>query len=185
MFTILEKVKEQATLLYIIINKINSLKSFKIFVLFALSFRILDLLQIPELLRRYPINNHVDFPMPLDMVYFCQPEGCMSVGPRRTVREATSFVFTLTDKDSGKTRYGICVNFYRPVERVISSSGSASNAASGTLAKRARNSALRRESWRKSMEKSSDSAFSRHVLYSVSTNLTKLELCLFYLLCWF
>lgn len=36
------------------------------------------------------------------MVYFCQPEGCVS-GSRRTgaaaaVRDATSFVFTLTDK---------------------------------------------------------------------------------------
>ncbi|XP_031627569.1 MAP kinase-activating death domain protein isoform X3 [Contarinia nasturtii] len=118
--------------------------------------------QIPELLRRYPPYDHADFPMPLDMVYFCQPEGCMSVGPRRTgtaIREATSFVFTLTDKDSGKTRYGVCVNFYRPVERYIGGHGPQS-AASSTLAKRARNSALRRESWRKSMEKSSDSAFS-------------------------
>lgn len=124
-------------------------------------------------MRRYPPYDHADFPMPLDMVYFCQPEGCMSVGPRRTgtaIREATSFVFTLTDKDSGKTRYGICVNFYRPVEKYVPSGGSgAHNAASSTLAKRARNSALRRESWRKSMEKSSDSAFSRQVFSSPSS----------------
>lgn len=59
--------------------------------------------QAPELLRRYPMEDHKDFPLPLDMVYFCQPEGCVSVGPRRTaLREATSFVFTLTEKDSGK-----------------------------------------------------------------------------------
>ncbi|CAH2238780.1 jg11658 [Pararge aegeria aegeria] len=32
--------------------------------------------QAPELLRRYPLTNHDDFPLPLDMVYFCQPEGC-------------------------------------------------------------------------------------------------------------
>ncbi|CAH2979755.1 unnamed protein product [Chilo suppressalis] len=107
--------------------------------------------QAPELLRRYPLTNHDDFPLPLDMVYFCQPEGCMSVGPRRApghlaARDTTSFVFTLTDKDSGKTRYGICVNFYRAVERA---------AAPGP-----QRSVLRRESWRKSMEKSSDSAFS-------------------------
>lgn len=41
------------------------------------------------------------------MVYFCQPEGCISVGPRRTgtaIRDASSFVFTLTDKDSGVLR---------------------------------------------------------------------------------
>lgn len=59
-------------------------------------------LQVPELLRRYPVEDHKDFPLPLDMVYFCQPEGCTSVGPKRTaLREATSFTFTLTDKDSG------------------------------------------------------------------------------------
>ncbi|XP_054268868.1 MAP kinase-activating death domain protein isoform X4 [Macrosteles quadrilineatus] len=109
--------------------------------------------QAPELLRRYPADDHKDFPLPLDMVYFCQPEGCVSVGPRRTaLREATSFVFTLTEKDSGKSRYGICVNFYRPLER-------AGAAPSGSARDR-RDRHLRRESWRKSMDKSSDSAFS-------------------------
>ncbi|XP_055681928.1 MAP kinase-activating death domain protein isoform X2 [Lutzomyia longipalpis] len=115
--------------------------------------------QIPELLRRYPPTDHADFPLPLDMVYFCQPEGCVSVGPRRTgsaIRDASSFVFMLTDKDSGKTRYGICVNFYRPVEKVVPT-----NTAAITGSRRGRNSALRRESWRKSIERSSDSAFSR------------------------
>ncbi|XP_057656442.1 MAP kinase-activating death domain protein isoform X1 [Diorhabda carinulata] len=108
--------------------------------------------QIPELLRRYPIQDHKDFPMPLDMVYFCQPEGCSSVGPRRTaLKEASSFVFTLTDKDSGKTRYGICVNFYRPIEKLPTNL---------TVGKGKGNTTLRRDSWRKSMEKSSDSAFS-------------------------
>ncbi|CRK91266.1 CLUMA_CG004945, isoform B [Clunio marinus] len=114
--------------------------------------------QIPELLRRYPSTDHQDFPFPIDMVYFCQPEGCVS-GSRRAgvaaaIREASSFVFTLTDKDSGKTRYGICVNFYRPVEKV----SSAPSALSGS--RKAKSSNFRRESWRKSMEKSSDSAFS-------------------------
>ncbi|KAG5872380.1 hypothetical protein JTB14_013571 [Gonioctena quinquepunctata] len=109
-------------------------------------------IQVPELLRRYPIQDHKDFPMPLDMVYFCQPEGCSSVGPKRTaLREASSFVFTLTDKDCGKTRYGICVNFYRPIEK---------NPGNTSLAKGRANTNLRRDSWRKSMEKSSDSAFS-------------------------
>ncbi|CAH2063184.1 unnamed protein product, partial [Iphiclides podalirius] len=108
--------------------------------------------QAPELLRRYPLTNHDDFPLPLDMVYFCQPEGCVSVGARRQIahvatRDTTSFVFTLTDKDSGKTRYGVCVNFYRTVERAP---------APGPRERIV----LRRESWRKSMEKSSDSAFS-------------------------
>ncbi|XP_045489111.1 MAP kinase-activating death domain protein isoform X2 [Pieris rapae] len=108
--------------------------------------------QAPELLRRYPLTNHDDFPLPLDMVYFCQPEGCVSVAQRRqlahlSARDTTSFVFTLTDKDSGRTRYGICVNFYRAVERAP------------VPGPRDRG-LLRRESWRKSMEKSSDSAFS-------------------------
>ncbi|XP_065336490.1 MAP kinase-activating death domain protein isoform X6 [Cloeon dipterum] len=111
-------------------------------------------IQAPELLRRYPVEDHKDFPLPLDMVYFCQPEGCVSVGPRRTaLREATSFVFTLTEKDSGKSRYGICVNFYRPIERA----GAPGLAGSG---RGDRSSTFRRESWRKSMEKSTDSAFS-------------------------
>ncbi|XP_017780292.1 PREDICTED: MAP kinase-activating death domain protein isoform X2 [Nicrophorus vespilloides] len=109
-------------------------------------------IQSPELLRRYPTDDHKDFPMPLDMVYFCQPEGCSSVGPRRTaLREPSSFVFMLTDKDSGKTRYGICVNFYRPIEKGPANAQSL----------RRGSTTLRRDSWRKSMEKSSDSAFSR------------------------
>lgn len=59
--------------------------------------------QAPELLRRYPPDDHKDFPFPLDMVYFCQPEGCVSEGPKRpAVRDAKPFVFALTDKDSGK-----------------------------------------------------------------------------------
>lgn len=145
-------------------------------------------LQVPDLLRRYPPSDHADFPLPLDMVYFCQPEGCTSVGPRRTgsaIRDMTSFVFALTDKDSGKTRYGICVNFYRPIERPCSATAAgaergnpAGNGAPGGHAaggvggsggvgaggvRGRRSSAFRRESWRKSMERSSDSAFSRQV----------------------
>ncbi|XP_032296359.1 MAP kinase-activating death domain protein isoform X12 [Drosophila virilis] len=138
--------------------------------------------QVPDLLRRYPPSDHADFPLPLDMVYFCQPEGCTSVGPRRTgsaIRDMTSFVFALTDKDSGKTRYGICVNFYRPIERPCSATAAgaergsaAGNGAPGGHAagvgvgggaggvRGRRSSAFRRESWRKSMERSSDSAFS-------------------------
>lgn len=74
--------------------------------------------QNPEMLRRYPMEDHSDFPLPPDVVFFCQPEGCISVGPKRmTLRESTSFVFTLTEKDTGRMRYGICVNFYRPFER--------------------------------------------------------------------
>lgn len=142
----------------------------------------------PELLRRYPIDDHADFPLPLDMVYFCQPEGCLSLGGNRRPgdrRDIDSFVFTLTDKDSGnhntswpvvnwtimftlinlrdgaihlgnwmnlhfkigKTRYGICINFYRPVERNLPASSSSI-----------------RDSWRQSTHRSSDSAFSRYLI---------------------
>ncbi|XP_060069151.1 MAP kinase-activating death domain protein-like isoform X2 [Ylistrum balloti] len=77
--------------------------------------------QTPELLRRYPLEDHQDFPLPPDIIFFCQPEGCISVGPKRmSLRETTSFVFTLTEKDSGLVRYGICVNFFRPIEKKYS-----------------------------------------------------------------
>ncbi|XP_006212329.2 MAP kinase-activating death domain protein isoform X22 [Vicugna pacos] len=74
--------------------------------------------QTPELLRRYPLEDHPEFPLPPDVVFFCQPEGCLSVRQRRmSLRDDTSFVFTLTDKDTGVTRYGICVNFYRSFQK--------------------------------------------------------------------
>ncbi len=34
-----------------------------------------------------------------------------------TSRDSMSFVFTLTEKDSAKIRYGICLNFYQALER--------------------------------------------------------------------
>ncbi|XP_056382498.1 MAP kinase-activating death domain protein isoform X36 [Hyla sarda] len=74
--------------------------------------------QTPELLRRYPLEDHPEFPLPPDVVFFCQPEGCLSVRQKRmSLRDDTSFVFTLTDKDSGVIRYGICVNFYRSFQK--------------------------------------------------------------------
>lgn len=136
-------------------------------------FTFFDLLRliatkVPAILRRYPINDHADFRMPLDMVYFCQPEGTNTVGARKVgaaVRDATSFVFTLTDKDSGKTRYGICVNFYRPMERTTATAAAAVQPPpASTATPAARSSAIRRDSWRKSIDKSSDSAFSRQVM---------------------
>jgi hypothetical protein len=61
---------------------------------------------------------------------------------------------------TGKSRYGICVNFYRPMERVPPGGGL------GGSRRDRHSSTFRRESWRKSMEKSSDSAFSRLVTHS-------------------
>lgn len=36
----------------------------------------------PELLRRYPKDNHKDFELPTDVTYFCQPEGCIVIGKK-------------------------------------------------------------------------------------------------------
>ncbi|XP_060032439.1 MAP kinase-activating death domain protein isoform X36 [Erinaceus europaeus] len=95
--------------------------------------------QTPELLRRYPLEDHAEFPLPPDVVFFCQPEGCLSVRQRRmSLRDDTSFVFTLTDKDTGVTRYGICVNFYRSFQKRMpkdkGEGGAGSRAKEGTRA---------------------------------------------------
>lgn len=79
-----------------------------------------DELSNPELLRRYPNDDHRDFRLPTDVTYFCQPEGCITVTSHRRLKafhEITSFVFTLTDKDSGKTRYGITLNFFLNIQK--------------------------------------------------------------------
>ncbi len=70
----------------------------------AEDFRHGAAVRTPELLRRYPPTDHKDFPLPLNMVSFCQPEGCLTLGHKKSsgLRDATSFVFTLTDKDSGR-----------------------------------------------------------------------------------
>ncbi|XP_041131910.1 MAP kinase-activating death domain protein-like isoform X3 [Polyodon spathula] len=82
-----------------------------------------SVVQTPELLRRYPLEDHHEFPLPPDVVFFCQPEGCLSVRQKRmSLRDDTSFVFTLTDKDSGVVRYGICVNFYRSFQKRLGKS---------------------------------------------------------------
>lgn len=79
--------------------------------------------QTPELLRRYPLVDHKDFALPPDVIFFCQPEGCINTGHQRTsLNQTTSFVFTLTEKDSNRQRFGICVNFYRHFSRRIYSS---------------------------------------------------------------
>ena len=91
----------------------------------------------PQLLRRFPEDqDHEDFPLPRNVVSFCQPDGCFTISSSSTyqndendinsqsstdhnqefrTRECNSFVFTLTDKDTNVTRYGVCHNFYRKV----------------------------------------------------------------------
>jgi hypothetical protein len=75
-------------------------------------------IQMPELLRRYPLHDHHDFSLPQDVTCFCQPEGSLNhIVSRKKAHlfqnKQTSFIFTLTEKDSARVRYGICVNFYR------------------------------------------------------------------------
>ena len=73
---------------------------------------------VPELLRRYPHTDHKNGALPQDVVYFCQPDGCINTcSSRSAAKESNSFIFTLTDKETGKVRYGICLNFLRPIER--------------------------------------------------------------------
>ena len=78
-----------------------------------------DSTETPVLLRRFPQKDHKDFVLPGDVVFFCQPEGCSTVAKKFSLREANSFAFTLTEKDSGKVRYGICVNVFRPCSNFI------------------------------------------------------------------
>lgn len=74
----------------------------------------LGLTETPETLRKFPTEDYNDFYFPPDVVFFCQPEGSCTVTKKISLRQATTFVFTLTDKDSSKTRYGVCMNFFRP-----------------------------------------------------------------------
>ena len=82
----------------------------------------ISLTQKPDLLRRYPFDDHADFMLPQDVIYFCQPEGCSNINCSNQARanankDTTSFIFTLTEKDSARVRYGICINFFRPIEK--------------------------------------------------------------------
>ncbi|CAB3400657.1 unnamed protein product [Caenorhabditis bovis] len=76
----------------------------------------------PEILRRYPTDDHKDFILPTDVTVFCQPEGCNTTSSRYhhgARKEPQFFVFMLTEKDSAKIRYGICLNFYQSFDRMV------------------------------------------------------------------
>lgn len=58
--------------------------------------------QAPDLLRRFPEEDHKDFALPKDVVCFCQPEGCITTTGRLSeYNKVSSFVFTISDKDTG------------------------------------------------------------------------------------
>ncbi|CAH8297449.1 unnamed protein product, partial [Schistosoma turkestanicum] len=94
----------------------------------------LNSVQSPEILCRFPPTDHKDFPLPTDVSFFCQPEGCINTSsntfPIKSLNnghngiKSVTFLFSLTDKDSSKTRYGICINFFRPVNANRSSRNS-------------------------------------------------------------
>ena len=98
-----------------------------------------------DLLRRFPLEDHPDFPLPSNIASFCQPEGHLRTSTRISnsatlttsassdihetdlttdianstsisPSEVTTFVFTLTDKDSNVTRYAVCHNFFRQIK---------------------------------------------------------------------
>lgn len=75
----------------------------------------------PQLLRRFPTEDYKDFSLPPDVVYFCQPEGYTSSSANQQLgsKDATSFIFTLTEKDSGMRRYGVSVNFYLTFDKSV------------------------------------------------------------------
>ncbi|KAK6021950.1 uDENN domain protein, partial [Ostertagia ostertagi] len=88
-----------------------------------------SLITYPEILRRYPTDDHNDFPLPADVTVFCQPEGCQTLDAHARCgqgRDPQFFVFMLTEKDSAKIRYGICLNFYQRSDKRITNAGGAS-----------------------------------------------------------
>ncbi|CAG5097112.1 Oidioi.mRNA.OKI2018_I69.XSR.g14937.t1.cds [Oikopleura dioica] len=64
--------------------------------------------------KKYPKEDYEESSLPADVAYFCQPEGnhIEKFYGGSAVMKDSSFVFTLTDKDTSSTRYGVCHNFY-------------------------------------------------------------------------
>ncbi|VDO55739.1 unnamed protein product, partial [Haemonchus placei] len=57
---------------------------------------------------------------PPDVTVFCQPEGCLTLSTHAGCgqgRDPQFFVFMLTEKDSAKVRYGVCLNFFQRLEK--------------------------------------------------------------------
>lgn len=77
-----------------------------------------NFVQNPKLLRRYPADDYEDFPLPNDVVFFCQPDGCLCSFDEQVIEESDgelkiTFPFTLTEKETNTRRHGICLNFFR------------------------------------------------------------------------
>lgn len=61
--------------------------------------------QIPSILKCYPLLKHKDFVLPNDVVYFCQPEGCLSSNLSSTNMVIPFITLVLVGN------YNICVYF--------------------------------------------------------------------------
>ena len=60
----------------------------------------------PSILRKFPQEGHDGSALTADVAYFCQPDGC-SV----ELTEQRMHQFMLTDTESNKRTYGICLSF--------------------------------------------------------------------------
>ena len=60
----------------------------------------------PAILRRFPEADLPDQPLVDNVVYFCQPEGCVS-----GEFEKTSHIFMLTNTETNIRTYGCCISF--------------------------------------------------------------------------
>ena len=69
----------------------------------------------PKVLRKFPPENHQDFPLPSDVSYFCIPDGCYVL-----VNEPECHVFMLTDTQSNVQTYGVCARISEPLGSLAS-----------------------------------------------------------------
>ena len=72
--------------------------------------------QAPKVLRKFPAKNRSDFPLPLDVSYFCLPDGCYV-----SVSEPECHVFMLTDTQSNIQTYGVCARISEHFDCLTSS----------------------------------------------------------------
>ena len=61
---------------------------------------------VSSILCRFPITDHHDYSLAVDVSYFCQPEGCCV-----ELLHPKSHVFMLTNTESNERTYGVCITF--------------------------------------------------------------------------
>ena len=60
----------------------------------------------PAILRKFPAADHPDCPLANNVVYFCQPEGCV-----KEKKKEASHIFMLTNTETNVRTYGTCISF--------------------------------------------------------------------------